>query len=245
MSASMIEMPSALPAPGSVISGSLQRLRHAITSGLLMPGQKLVEAELCRAMGISRPTLREALRSLEAERLVELVPNRGPFVAKLGQREIRDIHDVWAMLTGEAVARFTDLATPADTIKLQDTLDRLRAAIREADVGRQIGAVDDFFKYILTQCGNPMLMEMVGTLVSRILFLRAHALQQKGWGLLCIEEIEDVLSEIRGRRPAHARQAICKHIASACQAARQSALITECALADREQGPASAPPGTR
>ncbi len=240
-----MEMPSALAAPGSVISGSLQRLRHAITSGLLMPGQKLVEAELCRAMRISRPTLREALRSLEAERLVELVPNRGPFVAKLGQREIGDIHDVWAMLTGEAVARFTDLATPADVIELQDALDRLRAAIREMDVARQIGAVDDFFKYILTQCGNPMLVEMVNALVSRILFLRAHALQQKGWGLLCIEEIEDVLSEIRGQRPVHARQAIRRHIASACQAARQSALITECAPAACEHGPASARSSTQ
>lgn len=233
-----IEPTGELSAPASVLDTSLQRLRQAITSGVLKPGQKLIEAELCRALGISRPTLREALRSLESERLVELVPNRGPFVTKLGRREIEDIHDVWAMLTGEAGARFTTLATPADITELQEALDRLRAAIVKADVARQIAAVDGFFKHILSRCDNSMLAEMVDALVSRILFLRAHALQQKGWGLLCAEEIEDVLSGVRAKCPAQVRQTIRKHINSACQAARQSALTSKDAPVAREFSPA-------
>ena len=101
-----------VPAPQqlSVIEQSLKSLRSMIMNGDLAPGQKLVEASLCTNLGISRASLREALRIMEGERLIELIPNRGPSVAKLGWREIEDIHDVWAMLTSEAVYRFVERA---------------------------------------------------------------------------------------------------------------------------------------
>ncbi len=57
---------------------AVRNLREAITSGMFQPGDRLVEAEMCARLGISRPSLREALRSLEAERLIVIVPNKGP-----------------------------------------------------------------------------------------------------------------------------------------------------------------------
>src|SRR5476651_2471481 len=80
----------------TVIDQAVARLRALVMGGNLRPGQKLVEADLCHELAVSRASIREALRILEKERLIQLIPNRGPSVAKLGWKEIEDIHDVWA-----------------------------------------------------------------------------------------------------------------------------------------------------
>src|SRR5678816_3261076 len=72
----------------TVIGNSVSRLRNSIMQGELRPGQKLIEADVCRQLQISRASLREVLRILETERLIEMIPNRGPSVAKLGWEEI-------------------------------------------------------------------------------------------------------------------------------------------------------------
>jgi DNA-binding GntR family transcriptional regulator len=114
----------------TVIGNSVSRLRNAIMQGELRPGQKLIEADVCRQMQISRASLREVLRILETERLIEMIPNRGPSVARLGWEEIVEIHDVWALLTGEAVSRFTQLATRDDIAQLKLAVSQFRRPSR-------------------------------------------------------------------------------------------------------------------
>ncbi len=72
--------PAPAPTPAqlpSVIDQAVGRLRKMIMLGELRPGQKLVEADLCRDLAVSRASIREALRIMEKERLIELIPNRG------------------------------------------------------------------------------------------------------------------------------------------------------------------------
>lgn len=87
------------------------QLRQAIVGGLLKPGQKLVERELCERLGVSRPSLREALRRLEAEKLIVNVPHRGPEVASMTLAEARDLYAMRRLLEGFAAREFTRLAT--------------------------------------------------------------------------------------------------------------------------------------
>ena len=197
--------------------------------GNLRPGQKLIEAELCERMAISRPSLREALRVLEAEKLIELVPNRGPSVARLGEREIEEIHDVWSMLTGEGVYRFAAVANAKDIATLNRTIARLKLASRLDDALEMLAATNEIFNTILTKCGNNMLIEMVYSLVSRINFLRAQSLLDKEWRHLCIAEIEEVIAAIRSNKPTTARQAVRRHISSACKTATQIMLLSKSA----------------
>ena len=68
-----------------------QKLREAIMSGTLKPGQRLVERELCEMTGVSRPSIREALRLLEADGLVTTVPHRGPVVSTISLDEARQL----------------------------------------------------------------------------------------------------------------------------------------------------------
>jgi DNA-binding GntR family transcriptional regulator len=210
----------------SVTESAAQRLRGAIMFGELQPGQKLVEAELCANLGISRASLREVLRSLEAERLVELVPNRGPSVVRLGFEEIEELHDVWSLLTGEAVYRFAGAATAADFNELGEILERAKRVLRGKDLIAQINATNSFFWYVGEKCGNKVLVDFVHALVSRLNFLRAQSLMREGLGDRWAREIEAIVEAVRAKDPQKARRAVTTHIASVCDTATRVALST-------------------
>src|SRR5437773_11171615 len=90
-----------------------QKLREAIMSGRLKPGQRLIERELCEMTGVSRPSIREALRLLEADGLVHTVPHRGPVVSPLRLEEARQLYPARAVLQGLARPKRPRLRDPA------------------------------------------------------------------------------------------------------------------------------------
>ena len=227
--------------PGAtLIDQSVRKLRNAIMCGELVPGQKLIEAELGRDLDISRASLREALRVLEAERLIQLLPNRGPSVAKLSYDEIAEIHDVWAMLTGEAVYRFTGFAAPNKVAELVAVLGKLTESIDASSSLDQLSAINAFFAIILAECRNDVLAETVFALLSRVNFLRAQALLRPGWAALFAKEMSAIVDAVRAHNPGLAREATRSHIASACAAAKQIVLTTELEPARRPRRAAMA-----
>jgi DNA-binding GntR family transcriptional regulator len=210
--------------PLSVIGDTVRRMRIAIMTGRFAPGQKLVEADLCKDFAVSRASLRETLRLLQAEQLIEIAPHRGSSVVKLDRKDVEDIHEIWSLLTGEAVYRFASKAGPADVAALNAAVDRLRAAVARNDVLGQLAAVNSFFGHILDRCDNQALIGTVSTLVSRVNFLRAQALHQQSLGALAIDELGDIAAAIADGNSDAARQAARRHITSACTAAKQATL---------------------
>jgi DNA-binding GntR family transcriptional regulator len=75
-------------APALLRDQALERLREAIIAGHFAPGTRLIERELCEQMGVSRTSIREVLRGLEAEHLITIEPRRGPIVARLTRRQV-------------------------------------------------------------------------------------------------------------------------------------------------------------
>jgi len=210
---------SASPPVPSVSAYAAGALRDAIMQGHLAPGQKLVEAELAAALNVSRPSLREALRTLQAERLVDLIPNRGPFVAKLGPIEVEQIHKVWALLTGEAVFDFVAVAQASDLDEIARALANVRRTARKGNVLLRIEAINKFFGLILSRTGNAILSDMVGSLVCRINFLRARSLSDQAQALRYAEEIAVIARHIEAKNARAARAATQNHIESVCSAA--------------------------
>jgi DNA-binding GntR family transcriptional regulator len=192
----------------SVAEQLVRKLRVAVLRGDLRPGQKLKEIELCQEYDVSRATLREGFRILESERLFELIPNRGAFVARLGTKEIEEIHDIWAMLTGEAVYRFAERCSAQDLKELDECVRRLRRGIDAGQPLAQMEATNRFFNFVLLGTKNRMLHEMIIGLVSRLMFLRAQSLLNQGWGLLYAEEIEAIVAAMRNKSPEDARLAV-------------------------------------
>src|SRR5512143_571714 len=91
----------------------LDGLRRAIIDGQLAPGARLTERELTKMMGVSRTVVREALRQLESEGLIAIIPNKGPVVRELTPAEARDLYSIRAVLEGFAARLFTENARDA------------------------------------------------------------------------------------------------------------------------------------
>ena len=99
-------------------------LRQAIVSGRYAPGARLVERELCETLGVSRTSVREALRRLEAEKLVRNVPHKGPVVAVMSRHDAHELYALRGLLEGFAAHEFARLGS-------DDSLVRFAAAARE------------------------------------------------------------------------------------------------------------------
>jgi DNA-binding GntR family transcriptional regulator len=205
--------------PKTVLDQAASRLRTAIMIGELEPGQRLTERYLCERMGISRSSLRTALRRLEAERLITIVPNRGPSVAKLGWSEIEEIHEVWEMLTAEATGRFADIVTDEHIRRLEVQIAAFRAAAKAGDALGHIAATNLFFQVILVG-HNRILSEIIVSLMSRINFLRARSMLRKNRGRECAAEMKAIADALKKRNRAAAKAATVHHITQCCNAAR-------------------------
>jgi DNA-binding GntR family transcriptional regulator len=104
------------------------RIGRAIVDGEFQPGQKLREVDLAQSFGVSRASVREALRMLESEGLVTILPQRGAQVTMLTADEVRDVFEIRANLMGLACQRLAAAATPAIAGQLETLLKALRTA---------------------------------------------------------------------------------------------------------------------
>lgn len=109
------------------------RIGLAIVDGEFTPGQKLREVDLARAFGVSRASVREALRMVESEGLVTIQPQRGAQVTALSQEEVRDVFEIRANLMGLACHRLATAVTPEVSGNLDELLKALRTARDDGD----------------------------------------------------------------------------------------------------------------
>lgn len=194
-------------------------LREAITTGRLLPGERLVERELCEKLKVSRPSLREALRVLEAERLVHNVPHRGPVVASMTEAEVRDIYGLRALLEGFAAQEFARLAGDASVAVLGRAVARLRSAAVEGGQQQVVAAKAVFYEVLLAQCGNPLVAEILRAMLLRVSLLRATSLAQPSRLEKSLDEIDLIYGAIVRREPELARERMEEHVRHAQEAA--------------------------
>jgi DNA-binding transcriptional regulator YhcF (GntR family) len=108
-------------------------LRNAIVQGWYAPGARLTERELCEALGVSRTSVREVLRQLEAERLVHIEPKVGPIVAVLTPDDARQIYETREIVEGAIIRLFVARASADQVQRLRQEVDNFSAAAIEHD----------------------------------------------------------------------------------------------------------------
>src|SRR3984885_3613075 len=155
-----------------------QKLREAIMSGTLKPGQRLIERELCEMTGVSRPSIREALRLLEADGLVSTVPHRGPVVSTISLEEARQLYAARAVLEGFAGRECARLHDPAVVRKIGEALGRLKIALAESDMMATLETKTDFYAALIGGCQNAFIERMLKPLHDRITLLRITSMSQ-------------------------------------------------------------------
>ena len=148
------------------------KLRDAILSLHFKPDQHLVERELCEQTGVSRTSVREALRQLEAEGLVERRGNRGLFVTSVTIEEARQIYELRAALEPAMARLFAERADAQDLEALEDALRQLEKAGQKSNVRAYVTAYDRFYDVLLQGSGNELARQFLRTLRARITYLR-------------------------------------------------------------------------
>ena len=155
----MSEAVDALYAP-SLVEVTTRRLRSEILSGELAPGQRLVEEQIVQRFAISRAPLREALRTLTNQGLVEHLPRRGSRVTELSERDIDELFDLRSLLERHAVRLAFPLAISGGAERLAAVrchLDEMRRADEAGDELAKDDAHRDFHAAVVALAGNRQL----------------------------------------------------------------------------------------
>lgn len=194
-------------------------VRDAIMRGALEPGRRLTERELGELTGVSRTSLREALRSLQAEGLVERSGGRGLQVAVLTEAVVSELYDVRAPLEAAAVELCVRNASDSQVAALNRVL-----KIHSTDgPDNQLAATRDFYDLLLETAGNSILQQMFATIEARIHALRRVSLQIEGRAAASLEELLEIVDLIGQRNGPAAAAAAHAHVLAA-KAAALSAL---------------------
>lgn len=205
--------------PSTLRSRVQDYLRSAIMQGRLAGGEKLREQELCDQLGISRPTLREALRTLEAEKLITIEPHKGPTVVRLSAKAAQDLYALRTLLEGFAAHEFARLANNADIERLRLAVQALHEQAAQGEQSTLLLAKRDFYDVLLAGCGNELIKDMLLSLLSRINLLRATSFSSPQRLPQSLAEIDRIFERIQARDAEGARSAAQRHIVNAQQAA--------------------------
>ncbi|MDQ1075154.1 MULTISPECIES: GntR family transcriptional regulator [Microbacterium] len=195
-------------------------IRDAIVEMRLEPGQVLVERELCEMTQASRPSVREALRQLAAEGLVESHNGKGTVVAEATPELAEHVYQVRAELEGLAAELFARDAADEQVREFAEVVAELRV-ISETDsptiVNDMLAAKNRAYDILFEGAGNPILTQMIGILHRRVTQLRALTLAQPGRPAQTVREIEDIVDAIERRDTEAARRYATSHVHQAAR----------------------------
>jgi GntR family transcriptional regulator of gluconate operon len=149
-----------LNSPRLLAEDAAASIRTAILTGQLKPGERLVEATVARQLNVSRGPVREALKLLGAEGLVQDEPRRGAFVLSLEPSDLREIYDLRAALEARAAKRVTEAAKPASLRALRRAYSEMQNQAEQGDVTTFARADLKFHETICLLSGNERLHAM-------------------------------------------------------------------------------------
>jgi len=209
--------------PATLREIALERLRRAIIIGLFEPGARLVERKLCEQLGVSRSVIREVIRHLQAEGLVEVIARQGPIVTRLNWTDAAQIYDIRAALESRAVedcARRVDDALKVQLARALDDIDQ-QAATQNA-----LGILDAT-QLIFSASGHLIAWDIVSRLNSRISRLRVMTLSTPQRTRQGPAQIRTIFNAIVAGDAQAAGEACRAHVKAAANIAEQILLEME------------------
>lgn len=198
------------------------RLREAIQSGVLSPGQKLSERDLSSQMGVSRSSIREAIQGLESEGLLFRSRAKGIFVGECTLEQARQIYEIRAALEPIVARAFVRQVTKLQIKELDETLAHIRECVANRDSYGYVRAHAKFFEIIFSNSGNEIATDFLRTLSSRIARLRmltfgiSDAARQSG-SIALLAQIIEAASDHDETRIAHIMEKLIARSAEFCE----------------------------
>ena len=191
--------------------GAYDVLCELLLSGALPGGSKLGELELADAFGVSRERIRKILQRLGNERLIELIPNRGAFVANPSLTVAREIYDARRVLESGVLLSLANIISSAQMAELDAHLQSERLAAEKEDRVRMIQLSGAFHINLAAMLGNEYITRYMQELVSRTSML--VALFEQNAPPCGIHEHEEIIDALRQRDGARAAKLCVAHLA--------------------------------
>ena len=185
--------------PVSATDKAVAHLRRLLGSGRLRPGERLKEQELSSEIGVSRTPLREALKLLAQEGLVEVLPNRGARVPLVSEAEIDDLFPVMGALEGLAGTRAAAKASDADIDDVWALHYQMAAAWRRRDRATYHRLNREIHDHLLRLADSPTLTRLHGALDARVAGIRFEAETDGALWDRAMAEHEDMLKALEAR----------------------------------------------
>jgi DNA-binding GntR family transcriptional regulator len=203
----------------SLRSRIIQSLRRAIETGVLEPGARLVERDLCEQLQVSRTSLREALGELQAEGILTYSSTRRLSVSVISRTDAENAYRIRAVMEALVVEQFIERAGDTELQALVEESKRLKSAYRSGDVERMLIEKRAFYDRICRGAQNPMAFDIINRLILRTSVLRRRSLVRKQRQQQSIKEIEVLIEAIRERDIAAAREAAMQNVAHSASSA--------------------------
>jgi DNA-binding GntR family transcriptional regulator len=200
-----------MPAP--VRTQVVDNIRQAIVERRLLPGQRLIERELVELTGVSRTSIREALRELAAEGLVTAIPNKGTVVTSVSAEEARQLYQVRSALEALAGRLFVENATQVQRNALVKALRRIERL--EAKGEPLLAAKDSFYDVLFESGGNDALRTIVAGLHARVSVLRSLSLSVPGRSAQTVAEMRAIVDAVLAGDADAAAKAAAHHVEQA------------------------------
>jgi DNA-binding GntR family transcriptional regulator len=211
-------VPTGEPRPPIVVSREpiheqiLPHIRRDIVEGRWAPGERLPEPLLCKAFGVSRTPLRDALKILEAEGLVELMPHVGAVVTDPTVPDVAEKMEVLAALEQLAAERIAERRPAASLAEIR----RLHAGMKKAAAAREAATYyrlnDEFHRAIVVGSGNKTLMEMHERIMWHVHRARHRANEYERLSADAAEHHDRIVRHILAGDPAAAAGAVREHL---------------------------------
>lgn len=187
-------------------------LRRAILRGELKPGERLMEIQLANKLGVSRTPIREAIRKLELEGLVLMVPRKGAEVAEITEKNLRDVLEVRCVLEELAVQLACDRIDPERMQQLLDAAAHFRDILGTADI-TELGEADEAFHDVIFQAtDNRRLIQLLNNLREQMYRYRIEYLKKKECYPQLLEEHAAIIQAIREHDKVKATEITVQHI---------------------------------
>ncbi len=187
-------------------------LRQAILKGELEPGERLMEIQLADRLGVSRTPIREAIRKLELEGLVLMIPRKGAEVAKISEKSLRDVLEIRRALDALAIELAIGRMTEEDLKNLSDAQENFRNSINECDAMTIAENDEHFHDAIYNATNNPRLIQMLNNLREQMYRYRLEYIKDADKRQILVVEHDRILKAVREKQIAEAKNAIQEHV---------------------------------
>ena len=199
-------------APTALYQEVAERLRQRIFAHELTPGDWIDEQKLAEQYGISRTPLREALKVLAAEGLVDLKPRRGCYVTEISRQDIDDIFPLMAMLEGRCAFIAVQLAKPEDIRDLKAIHEKLELAAKESRIDAFFEANQEFHRRIQELTNNRWLLSVIQDLRKVLKLSRLHSLSLEGRLQQSLEEHRVIMAAFEAGDAEKAEKSMHDHL---------------------------------